>query len=117
MTAEIDRRTALLAAVAVGVMASSPGSAFAQQASLATPSTYQPRPLPFDPKTIPSLSEKLLVSHHANNYSGAVTRLGAIEAEIAKLDPATAAGFMLNGLKREELLAMNSMILHELYFA
>ena len=44
-------------------------------------------------------------------------RLGPIEAAIAGLDPATAPGFALNGLKREELIAWNSMILHELYFA
>jgi Fe-Mn family superoxide dismutase len=30
---------------------------------------------------------------------------------------ATAPGFQLNGLKREELIAANSMLLHELYFA
>ncbi len=30
---------------------------------------------------------------------------------------ATAPGFLLNGLKREELIAWNSMILHEIYFA
>ena len=29
---------------------------------------------------------------------------------------ATAAGFDLNGIKREELIATNSMLLHELYF-
>ena len=29
----------------------------------------------------------------------------------------TAPGFTLNGLKREELIAWNSMILHEIYFA
>src|SRR5215467_1344261 len=27
-----------------------------------------------------------------------------------------AAGFLINGLKREQLIAMNSMILHELFF-
>ena len=31
--------------------------------------------------------------------------------------PATAPVFELNGLKREELIAWNSMILHEVYFA
>lgn len=61
------------------------------------------------------LSEKLLVSHHDNNYVGAVTRLGAITKQLAALDPATAPGFQLNGLKREELLAYNSMVLHEVY--
>jgi Fe-Mn family superoxide dismutase len=115
MTAEIDRRTALAVTLTAGAMLAAQGCAIAQQAT-ATTTGYQPRPLPFDPKTIPGLSERILVSHHANNYVGAVTRLGAIEAQVAQLDP-TAPGFMFNGLKREELLAMNSMILHELYFA
>jgi Fe-Mn family superoxide dismutase len=116
MTAEIDRRTAV--ALVAGAALAVSGSAMAQQpAAAARAKGYQSKPLPFDPKTIPGLSEKLLVSHHDNNYVGAVARLGAIEAEVGKLDPATAPGFMFNGLKREELLAMNSMILHELYFA
>jgi len=75
------------------------------------------QPLPFDPKAVPGLSEKLLVSHHDNNYAGAVRRIGAIRAEFAKLDLAAAPGFMINGLKREELMAWNSMILHEVYFS
>lgn len=79
--------------------------------------TPQPLPLPFDPKAIAGLSEKLLVSHHDNNYLGAVKRLGAIESQLVALDPATAPSFTLNGLKREELTAWNSMILHEVYFA
>jgi Fe-Mn family superoxide dismutase len=76
----------------------------------------QPQPLPFDPATIAGLSEKLLRSHHANNYGGAVKRLDALRAELARIDPATAPGFAWNGLKREELIATNSMLLHELYF-
>jgi Fe-Mn family superoxide dismutase len=35
---------------------------------------------------------------------------------LAELDVATAPVFTLNGLKREELIATNSMILHEVYF-
>jgi Fe-Mn family superoxide dismutase len=84
--------------------------------ALAAPG-FTPQPLPFDPKAVPGLSEKLLVSHHDNNYAGAVKRLGAIRAEFAKLDPATAPVFEINGLKREELIAWNSMVLHEVYFA
>jgi Fe-Mn family superoxide dismutase len=83
----------------------------------ATGAGFGVQPLPFDPKAVPGLSEKLLVSHHDNNYAGAVKRLGAIRAEFGKLDPATAPGFTINGLKREELIAWNSMILHEIYFA
>jgi len=75
------------------------------------------KPLPFDPKAVPGLSEKLLVSHHDNNYAGAVKRLGAIRAAFGKLDPGAAPVFEINGLKREELIAWNSMILHEVYFA
>jgi len=105
-----DRR-ALLGAGAVLAAAVTAGRA------VAAPPKPQPRPLPFDPKAAPGLSEKLLVSHHDNNYVGAVNRLGAIAAELATLDPATAPGYRLNGLKREELIAWNSMILHEAYFA
>ena len=63
------------------------------------------------------MSEKLIVSHYENNYGGAVNRLNAITAQLAELDFATAPGFVINGLKREELIASNSMILHELFFA
>jgi Fe-Mn family superoxide dismutase len=38
-------------------------------------------------------------------------------AQLAELDFATAPVFVINGLKREELIASNSMILHELFFA
>jgi superoxide dismutase, Fe-Mn family len=73
--------------------------------------------LPFDPRVLPGLSERLLRSHHANNYSGAVKRLNAIRARLASLSFETTPGFELNGLKREELIACNSMLLHELHFA
>jgi Fe-Mn family superoxide dismutase len=72
--------------------------------------------LPFDPATLKGLSEKLLRSHHQNNYSGAVKRLNAIRTQLDGLSFASAPGFQLNGLKREELVAANSMWLHELYF-
>jgi superoxide dismutase, Fe-Mn family len=80
------------------------------------PMTYEIKPLPFDPKAIKGLSEKILVSHYENNYGGAVKRLNAIGAQLAELDYAKAPVFNINGLKREELIATNSMILHEVYF-
>jgi superoxide dismutase, Fe-Mn family len=73
--------------------------------------------LPFDPVGFDGLSEALLRSHHANNYSGAVRRLNAIRAQWGRLAAASAPVFEINGLKREELMATNSMLLHELYFA
>ena len=79
--------------------------------------TYSVKPLPFDPAKIKGLSEKILVSHYENNYGGAVKRLNAITEQLAGLDYAKAPGFLINGLKREELIATNSMILHEVYFA
>ncbi len=74
-------------------------------------------PLPFEPATLSGLSSKLLTSHHQNNYGGAVKRLNAIRAQLAATPFGSALGFQLNGLKREELIATNSMLLHELYFA
>jgi superoxide dismutase, Fe-Mn family len=79
--------------------------------------TYEMKPLPFDPTRIKGLSERLLVSHYENNYGGAVKRLNAISAQLAELDFDKAPVFIVNGLKREELIATNSMIWHELYFA
>src|SRR5215204_3829191 len=62
------------------------------------------------------MSEKLIVSHYENNYGGAVKRLNLIEEQLAGLDHASTPGFVINGLKREELIATNSMILHEIFF-
>ena len=77
---------------------------------------YQMKPLSCDPARVKGLSEKLIISHYENNYGGAVKRLNLIEEKLAGLDPASAPGFLINGLKREELIAMNSTILHELFF-
>lgn len=116
MPAHPDRRHLITAAGVLAAAAAAP-TAGAQAPAPAAGGAFPIRPLPFDPKGVPGLSEKLLVSHHDNNYAGAVRRLGAIRGEIAALDVATAPGFRLNGLKREELVAWNSMILHDLYFA
>ena len=78
--------------------------------------TYEMKPLSCDPTRLKGLSEKLIVSHYENNYGGAVKRLSAIAAQWAALDVTSAPVFVINGLKREELIATNSMILHELYF-
>ncbi len=78
--------------------------------------TYEITPLPFKPHRMTGLSDRLLLSHYENNYGGAVRRLNAIETKLAALDWAKAPVFEINGLKREELVALNSMILHEVYF-
>jgi Fe-Mn family superoxide dismutase len=78
--------------------------------------TYQMKPLSCDPTKLKGLSEKLFLRHWENNYGGAVRRLNAITAQLGELDFAKAPIFAINGLKREELIATNSMILRELYF-
>lgn len=77
---------------------------------------YKMKPLSCDPAGVRGMSEQLLISHYENNYGGAVKRLNLIEEQLAALDYANAPGFLINGLKREELIAFNSMILHELFF-
>jgi hypothetical protein len=78
--------------------------------------TYAIKPLSCDPSRVRGMSERMIISHYENNYGGAVKRLNLIEEQLAGLDYTSAPGFMINGLKREQLIAMNSMILHELFF-
>src|SRR5215472_9245125 len=124
MTIDLDRRAfvqtgavlaagAALAAAAPPVAAQTTGPAPAGP----KPATFDVKPMPFDPSKIKGLSEKILTSHYANNYTGAVKRLNQITEQLAGLDYAKAPGYLINGLKREELTATNSMILHEVYFA
>ena len=75
----------------------------------------QVKPLQFNPAKLKGLSEKLIVSHHQNNYGGAVRRLNQIQQQIGGL-PKDAQPFQMGSLKREEIVATNSMILHEFYF-
>src|SRR5262245_59705856 len=77
---------------------------------------YQMKYLSCEPARIKGMSERLIGRHYENNYGGAVKRLNLIEEKLAELDYATAPVFQINGLKREQLIAMNSMILHELFF-
>jgi Fe-Mn family superoxide dismutase len=72
-------------------------------------------PIPVRPWTLNGMSERLIVSHYENNYGGAVRTLNAVRGELAALD-ARAPGYRVRALKREELMAMGSVALHELYF-
>ena len=120
MTTTTERRSFIqgagLVAAASAAALASPALAQTNQPSGAKTMPYQPKPLSLDPKSIKGISEKVLVSHYENNYVGAVKRLNAIGAQLAELDFAKAPNFVINGLKREELIASNSMILHEIYF-
>ena len=123
MTIDLDRRAfvqtgAVLAAGATLAAAAAPAAAQTAGPAPAAPKpmTFDVKPMPFDPTKIKGLSEKILTSHYANNYTGAVKRLNQITEQLAGLDYAKAPGYLINGLKREELIATNSMILHEVYF-
>jgi len=78
--------------------------------------TVMIRPLLLKPQWMNGLSERLLVSHYENNYGGALRRLNTIRARLAGLDWASTPVFEINALKREELIAAGSVILHEVYF-
>src|SRR5882762_7083784 len=80
------------------------------------PGTTMIRPLLLKPQWMNGLTERLLVSHYVNNYGGALRRLNAIRAHLATFDWARTSVFEINGLKREELIAASSVILHEVYF-
>jgi Fe-Mn family superoxide dismutase len=72
-------------------------------------------PLSFNASKLPGLSEKLLTSHHQNNYGGAVKNLNAVELELDKVTKDT-PGFQVNALRERELTYANSVYLHEAYF-
>jgi superoxide dismutase, Fe-Mn family len=72
-------------------------------------------PIAVRPWTLNGLSERLLVSHYEHHYGSAVRALNVVRSELATLD-AGVPDYRLAALKREELAAMGSVELHELYF-
>jgi Fe-Mn family superoxide dismutase len=101
----------------LGVLASTPAQAQGKHAlPVGVPlGKHAVVPLPFDPKKSKGLSEKLLTSHHDNNYAGAVTNLNKVEQMLAGLSKDT-PGFEVSGLRERELVFSNSVVLHEHYF-
>ena len=73
-------------------------------------------PLPFAPTALTGISEKLIVSHHDNNYAGAVKNLNRVEQELGRIDKDTPP-FIVAALRDKELAFRNSKNLHEAYFA
>src|SRR4029078_11509590 len=78
---------------------------------------YQLKQIQCRPWTLNGLSPKLIESNNENTDDGAFRRLNAITEQLESLDFASTPGHVINGLKREELVALNSTLLHELYFA
>ena len=120
-------RREMLGAVAVGGSALALDAAVEQKASAASKDSssaavapafagkHQPLPLPFAPTKLVGISEKMIVSHHDNNYTAAIKNLNKVEEQLAAGNKDT-PGFLVAGLKERELTFTNSMILHEQYF-
>lgn len=119
----MSRRDVLAAGGAAALGAFTPESVIAQggaapaahAASPAYAGRHEVVPLPFNPTKLKGLSEKLIISHHQNNYAGAVMNLAKVEGELASVTKDTPA-FVVGGLKERELTFTNSKVLHEHYF-
>src|SRR5260370_41992342 len=78
---------------------------------------YQLAPLYCRPWTLNGISARLIESHYENNYGAALNRLNALSEEIEQLDLSNTSGQSLARLKRDEIVALNSTLLHELHRA
>jgi Fe-Mn family superoxide dismutase len=78
---------------------------------------YRLAPLFCRPWTLNGITPKLIESHYEGNYGSALRRLNALTRELETLDPDTAPVGAINRLKRDQAIALNSTLLHELYFA
>ena len=78
---------------------------------------YHLAPLYCRPWTLNGISPRLIESHYENNYGAALNRLNTVSEEIEQLDLGKTADQTLARLNRDEIAALNSTLLHELYFA
>jgi len=118
----LSRRSAI-ATLGIGAAAMTINEASAQTpaaAPAAVPAfagNHQVKPLRFNPARLHGLSERLITSHHENNYAGSVKALNMIETRLAAaLADTDLPPVVYGGLKREELHRTGSVVLHEVYF-
>ncbi|MBL8148734.1 MAG: superoxide dismutase [Blastocatellia bacterium] len=91
------------------------GQAAAPSRPPAFAGAHKPKPLPYDPAKLKNLDAVMITNHHGKNYTGTVGKLNKIEENLASLTK-DSAPFVRAGLKREQIIAANSVILHEHYF-
>ncbi len=106
------------ATVAIGCASRPATAAPAASATPTAPAAAGPHSvlaLPFKAGALRGISERLIVSHHDNNYSAAVRNLNRVEQELARL-ATDAPPFMTAALRQSELGFRNSKTLHEAYF-
>jgi Fe-Mn family superoxide dismutase len=117
---KISRREALggVLAAGAGVLAlDGIGNAQTESLPMAFAGKHQPVPLPFDAAKLNGISEKLITSHHDNNYVGAVKALNLVEQRLAALaKEKDLPPYIYGDLKRQELIRTGSVVLHEKYF-
>ena len=77
---------------------------------------HQILPIPRKPYALNWLPERLIVSHYEKDYGAAVRSLNTLRDRLAAMDLSSVMAAELRALKREELSAVGSVILHELYF-
>jgi len=116
----ISRRDALMGMITAGTGVLALGDvvdAQTQNVPRAFAGKHQPKPLPFDAAKLTGISEKLIRSHHENNYAGAVKGLNAVESALRTIGSEKDLPPSIYGnLKREELIRTGSVVLHEQYF-
>jgi len=119
----VTRRDAMkaitLGTVGAAVAESLPGTTAWANIQEARPPAYagahKAKDLPYPPSKLKGFDEVLITNHHAKNYTGTVGKLNKIEESLAALNKDTPV-FVRAGLKREQIIAANSVILHEHYF-
>ena len=118
---KISRREAVTGVLAAGagVLAFSGESVAMQEVPVpAFGAKHAPKPLPFDPTKLTGISEKLIRSHHENNYTGAVKALNVVEQRLVALKKEKdLPAYVYGDLKRQELIRTGSIVMHENYFA
>src|ERR1043165_8052656 len=109
------RRDFIALSAALPFLRPAAGSALAEDASALV--TGKIKPLKYE-ELKGFLSKDQLAPHHQAHYGGALKSLVQIEAELdgAERAKANANYSAVRELKREEVHAMNSVVLHELYF-
>ena len=115
----LSRREVLAGMVTTGVAAlTMSGQTQTETPPPAFAGKHQARALPFDPTKLTGISEKLIRSHHENNYTGAVKALNVVEQHLAEMGKVKdLPAYLYGDLKREELIRTGSVVLHEKYFA
>ena len=119
---KISRREAISGVLAAGAGVLTLNNSIEAQSQEALPMAFAgkhvPKPLPFDAKKLTGISEKLITSHHDNNYVGAVKALNLVEQRLVALGKEKdLPPYIYGDLKRQELIRTGSIVMHEHYFA